>query len=90
MSMLKTISSNIIREKEITKKKERQFENNSWSQLFESIFPVVQKEFHDEELRKRLAETCRYRGCSETANKCKSLHDRLVDARNGFGFQESM
>ena len=50
MSLLKTISSNIIREKEITKKKERQFENNSWSQLFESPFPVIQKEFHDEPL----------------------------------------
>ena len=59
MSLLKTISSNIIREKEITKKKERQFENNPWSKLFEAPYPVIQQEFHDEKLRKRLAETCR-------------------------------
>ena len=62
MSLLKTISSNIIREKEITKKKERQFENNPWSKLFEAPFPVIQKEFNDEKLRKRLAQTCRATG----------------------------
>ena len=59
MSLLKVIASNIVMEERAQKKKERQFENSPWSRMFEAPFPVIQQEFHDEELKKRLAETCR-------------------------------
>ena len=59
MSLLKVIASNIVKEEKRIKQKDRQFTNSPWSLMFEAPYPVIQKEFHDEELKKRLAETCR-------------------------------
>ena len=59
MSSLKSIASNIEKEKMLEEKKNRQLRTNPFSIPFDVKFPVVQKDCSNEELQKRLAQTCR-------------------------------
>ena len=59
MSSLKSIVSNIEKEKALEEKKLRQLRTNIHSQSFRVKYPVVQKDCSNEELQKRLAQTCR-------------------------------
>ena len=59
MSSLKSIVSNIEKEKALEEKKLRQLRTNIHSQSFRVKYPVVQKDCSNEELQKRLAQSCR-------------------------------
>ena len=59
MSSLKSIASNIETEKALKEKKRRQLRTNPQSLDFDVKYPVVQKDCSNEELQKRLAQTCR-------------------------------
>ena len=59
MSSLKSIASNIEKEKMLEEKKNRQLRTNPSSVQFDVKFPVVQKDCSNEELQKRLAQACR-------------------------------
>ncbi len=59
MSLLKSIVSNIEKEKMLEEKKNRQLRTNPSSVQFDVKFPVVQKDCSNEELQKRLAQACR-------------------------------
>ena len=59
MSSLKSIVSNIEKEKMLEEKKNKQLRTNPNSVQFDVKFPVVQKDYSNEELQKRLAQACR-------------------------------
>ena len=59
MSLLKSVVSNIEKEKILEEKKNRQLRTNPNSIRFDVKFPVVQKDHSNEELQKRLAHACR-------------------------------
>ena len=59
MSSLKSIASNIEKEKMMEEKRNRQLRTNPFSIPFDVKFPVVQKDCSNEELQKRLAQACR-------------------------------
>ena len=59
MSLLKSVVSNIEKEKMLEEKKNRQLRTNPFSISFDLKFPVVQKDCSNEDLQKRLAQTCR-------------------------------
>ena len=59
MSSLKSIASNIEKENVLEEKKTRQLRTNPSSIDFNVRFPVAQKDYSNEELQKRLAQTCR-------------------------------
>ena len=59
MSLLKSLVSNIEKENVLEEKKTRQLRTNPSSVDFNVRFPVAQKDCSNEELQKRLAQTCR-------------------------------
>ena len=59
MSSLKSLVSNIEKENALEEKKTRQLRTNPSSVDFNVRFPVAEKDCSNEELQKRLAETCR-------------------------------
>ena len=59
MSSLKSLVSNIEKENALEEKKTRQLRTNPSSIDFNVKFPVVEKDCLNEELQKRLAQTCR-------------------------------
>ena len=59
MSSLKSIASNIEKEKLLEEKELRQLRTNPSSISFDVKFPVAQKDCFNEELQKRLAQACR-------------------------------
>ena len=59
MSSLKSLVSNIEKENILEEKKTRQLRTNPSSVNFDVKFPVPQKDCSNEELQKRLAQTCR-------------------------------
>ena len=59
MSSLKSLVSNIEKENVLEEKKTRQLRTNPSSVDFNVRFPVAQKDCSNEELQKRLAQTCR-------------------------------
>ena len=59
MSSLKSLVSNIEKENVLEEKKTRQLRTNPSSVDFKVRFPVAQKDCSNEELQKRLAQTCR-------------------------------
>ena len=59
MSLLKSVVSNIEKEKMLEEKKNRQLRTNPFSIPFDVKFPVVQKDCSNVELQKRLARACR-------------------------------
>ena len=59
MSSLKSLVSNIEKENVLEEKKTRQLRTNPSSVDFNVRFPVAQKDSSNEELQKRLAQTCR-------------------------------
>ena len=59
MSLLKSIATNIEKEKMLEEKKLKQLRTNPSSIQFDVKFPVVQKDCSSEELQKRLAQACR-------------------------------
>ena len=59
MSSLKSLVSNIEKEKALEEKDRRQLRTNPYSVDFKVKYPVVQKDCSNEELQKRLAQTCR-------------------------------
>ena len=59
MSSLKSLVSNIEKENILEEKKTRQLRTNPSSVDFNVRFPVAQKDCSNEELQKRLAQTCR-------------------------------
>ena len=59
MSLLKSIASNIEKEKMLEEKKNRQLRTSPFSIPFDVKFPVVQKDCSNVELQKRLARACR-------------------------------
>ena len=59
MSLLKSVVSNIEKEKMLEEKKNRQLRTNPFSISFDVKFPVVQKDCSNEGLQKRLAQACR-------------------------------
>ena len=59
MSSLKSIASNIEKDKLLEEKKLRQLSTNPASISFDVKFPVVQKDCSNEGLQKRLAQACR-------------------------------
>tara|TARA_B100001105_G_C22365040_1_gene432235 strand:- start:815 stop:1504 length:690 start_codon:yes stop_codon:yes gene_type:complete len=59
MNSLKSLVSNIEKENVLEEKKFRQLRTNPQSVSFQVKYPVVQKDYSNEELQKRLAQTCR-------------------------------
>ena len=59
MSSLKSLVSNIEKENVFKEKERRQLRTNPYSVNFKVKYPVVQKDCSNEELQKRLAQTCR-------------------------------
>ena len=59
MSLLKSLVSNIEKENILEEKKTRQLRTNPSSVDFNVRFPVAQRDCSNEELQKRLVETCR-------------------------------
>ena len=59
MSSLKSIASNIEKEKMLEEKRNRQLRTSPFSIPFDVKFPVVQKDCSNEGLQKRLAQACR-------------------------------
>ena len=57
--MLRNLVSNIEKENILEEKKRRQLRTNPHSQSFRVKYPVVQKDCSNEELQKKLAQTCR-------------------------------
>jgi hypothetical protein len=84
MSSLKSIASNIEKEKMLEEKKNRQLRTNPFSTPFDVKFPVVQKDCSNEELQKRLAETCRDIGDVQksTTNVKGSMTDWYMQESN--------
>ena len=59
MSLLKSVVSNIEKEKLLEEKKNRQLRTNPNSIQFNVKFPVVQKDCSNKDLQKRIAQACR-------------------------------
>ena len=57
--MLRNLVSNIEKENLLEEKKLRQLRTNPQSVSFQVKYPVVQKDYSNEELQKRLAQACR-------------------------------
>ena len=80
MSLLKSVVSNIEKEKMLEEKKNRQLRTSPFSIPFDVKFPVVQKDCSNVELQKRLARACRDIGGAEVYYQCARKHDGLVYA----------
>lgn len=83
MSSLKSIVTNIKKENKIEEKKLTQLRTNPSSVQFDVKFPVVQKDLSDEELQKRLAQTCRDIG------DVQKLSTNVQGSMTGWYMQES-
>ena len=59
MSLLKSVVSNIEKNNILEEKKLRKLQTNPSSIPFDMKFPVIQRDCSNEELQKRLADTCR-------------------------------
>ena len=59
MSLLKSVVSNIEKNNILEEKKLRKLQTNPSSIPFDVKFPVIQRNYSNEELQKRLANTCR-------------------------------
>ena len=59
MSLLKSVVSNIEKNNILEEKKLRKLQTNPSSIPFDMKFPVIQRNYSNEELQKRLANTCR-------------------------------
>ena len=84
MSLLKSVVSNIEKEKLLEEKKNRQLRTNPSSIQFDVKFPVVQKDCSNEDLQKRLAQTCRDIGDVQksTTNVQGSMTDWYMQESN--------
>ena len=83
MSSLKSIVTNIKKENKLEEKKLTQLRTNPSSVQFDVKFPVVQKDLSDEELQKRLAQTCRDIG------DVQKLSTNVQGSMTGWYMQES-
>ena len=84
MSLLKSVVSNIEKEKLLEEKKNRQLRTNPSSIQFDVKFPVVQKDCSNEDLQKRLAQACRDIGDVQksTTNVQGSMTDWYMQESN--------
>ena len=84
MSLLKSIVTNIKKENDLEEKKLRQLRTNPSSVQFDVKFPVVQKDYSNEELQKRLAQACRDIGDVQksTTNVQGSMTGRYMQESN--------
>ena len=73
MSLLKSVVSNIEKEKLLEEKKNRQLRTNPFSISFDVKFPVIQKDCSNKELQKRLAQACRDIGDVQPSTPANAL-----------------